>query len=310
MSRAYGFKSYGGPETETWFDRDEPTPGPSELVVAVHAFGVNPVDHKVRSGAMANPEAQTTFPQVLGSEASGVVVALGSDVEGFSVGDEVFGPAAPEHGTYAEHAVLAAAGCVRKPQQLSHTDAAALPVAAATAWDVLERLDVAEGGTLLVNGAGGGVGVMALQLARDRQIAVFASAGGDKRAMVESLGATLLPYDTGDVVEQARAVLPGGVDAIFDAVGGESLRSVAVLVTDPGRIVSIADPAVEHLGGSFLISSGKGLAQIAELVVEGKLDPKVTEVYSFSDAPQALRSVESGHVLGKIVVDVAGSAGD
>lgn len=310
MSRAYGFESYGGPETETWFDRDEPTPGPSELTVAVHAFGVNPVDHKIRSGAMANPEAQTGFPQVLGSEASGVVVAVGSDVEGFSVGDEVFGSTAQEHGSYGEHAVLAAAGCVRKPQQLSHTAAAALPIAAATAWDALELLDVAEGGTLLVNGAGGGVGVAALQLARDRGIAVFASASEDKRAMVESLDATLLPYDTGDVVTQVRAVLPDGVDGILDVVGGDPMRSVAVLVTDQARVVSIADPEVEALGGSFLLNSGAGLAQVAELVVAGKLDPKVTEVYSFLDAPQALRSVESGHVLGKIVVDVAGSAGD
>lgn len=307
MSRAYGFEAFGGPETEIWFDRDEPTPGPSELVIAVHAFGVNPVDFKIRSGVMTGPDAQTSFPQALGNEASGVVTAVGSDVDGFSAGDEVFGPTAAEHGAYAEHAVLSAAGCVRKPQQVSHVDAAALPVAAGTAWDCLERLAVAEGGTLLLNGAGGGVGVAALQLARDRGIAVFATASESKRPMVESLGATLIPYDTGDVVEQVRAILPGGVDAVLDAVGGESLRAVAILVTDPQRIVSIADAAVEQLGGSMLVNSGAGLAQLAEMVAGGKLDPKVTETYAFDDAPQALRAIESGHVLGKIVVDVAGS---
>jgi NADPH:quinone reductase-like Zn-dependent oxidoreductase len=91
MSRAYGYTSYGGPETETWFDRPEPVPGPSELVIKVKAVGVNPVDYKIRRGAMANPQATPDFPLVLGVEAAGVVVAVGSDVEGFAQGDEVMG---------------------------------------------------------------------------------------------------------------------------------------------------------------------------------------------------------------------------
>src|SRR5690349_16723895 len=106
MSRAYGFTSYGGPETETWFDRPEPSPGPSELVIRVKAAGVNPADYKIRSGMMANPQATPQFPRVLGVEAAGVVVAVGSDVEGFAEGDEVLGSTAPRHGSYAEHAVL------------------------------------------------------------------------------------------------------------------------------------------------------------------------------------------------------------
>lgn len=304
MSKAYGYSAYGGPETEVWLEREVPAPGPSELVIEVHAIGVNPMDHKLRSGAMANPDAMPRFPLVLGSEAAGVVVGVGSDVHGFGVGDAVLGRTAPEHGSYAEHAVLLAADTRRKPAQLSFVQAAALPVAGGTAWDVLERLDLAEGQTLLVNGIGGGVGVMVAQLARDRGAAVFGTASAGKRALVESLGAVLVPYDDGDVVAQVRAMLPDGVDAVVDTVGGASLRQVAELVTTRSRMVSIADPGVAELGGSFVSSTAAGLQAVAELVTEGKVDSKVLQTYPFDEAPQALRSVESGHVLGKVVIDL------
>ena len=303
-SKAYGFTSYGGPENETWFDRPEPTPGPSELVIQVRAIGVNPVDYKIRDGARANPSDAPDFPLVLGVEAAGVVTAVGADVDEFAAGDEVLGRAAPGHGTYAEHAVLLAAACSPKPPQLSLVQAATLPVAGATAWDALERVALAEGETLLINGVGGGVGLMTAQLARDRGVAVFGVAAGGKRPLVESLGAVLVAYDEGDVVEQMRRLLPGGVDAIIDVVGGDSLRQVAILITDPGRIVSVADPDVAALGGILLVSGPAGVPAVAELVAAGKLDPKVLQTYSFADAPQALRAVESGHTLGKIVIDL------
>jgi NADPH:quinone reductase-like Zn-dependent oxidoreductase len=304
MSKAYGFTSYGGPENETWFDQPEPAPGPSELVIAVRAAGVNPVDHKIRDGVMANPADSPDFPLVLGVEAAGVVTAVGADVDGFAEGDEVLGKAAPGHGTYAEHAVLLAETCTHKPTQISFVQAAALPVAGGTAWDSLERLDLASGETLLINGVGGGVGLMAAQLARDRGVTVFGVASGTKRALVESLGATLVAYDDGDPVEQMRAVLPGGVDAILDLVGGEPLRNLAILITDPGRIVSLVDPDVAVLGGSLLVSGSAGVPAVAALVAAGKVDPKVLQTYPFDDAGQALRAVESGHVLGKIVIDL------
>ncbi|MGH3913769.1 MAG: NADP-dependent oxidoreductase [Pseudonocardiaceae bacterium] len=304
MSRAYGYTAYGGPETETWFDRPEPVPGPSELGIKVKAAGVNPIDYKIRSGAMANPQASPDFPLALGVEAAGVVVAVGSDVQGFAEGDEVMGRTAPGYGSYAEHTVLLAEATTRKPPQISFVQAAALPVAGGTAWDVLERLGVAEGETLLINGVGGGVGVMAAQLARNRGAAVFGVGSETKRAMTESLGAIMVAYDRGDVVEQMRQLLPGGVDAIFDLVGGEPMRHVAILITNPARIVSIVDPSVADLGGSFLASSTAGVPVVADLVSAGKADPKVLQTYPFDEAPQALRAVESGHALGKIVIDL------
>jgi NADPH:quinone reductase-like Zn-dependent oxidoreductase len=304
MSRAYGYSSYGGPETETWFDRPEPVPGPSELVIKVKAVGVNPADYKIRRGALAHPQATPDFPLVLGIEAARIVVAVGSDVKGFAEGDEVMGKAAPAQGSYAEHAVLRAEATTHKPPQVSFVQAAALPVAGGTAWDALEKLGVTEGETLLINGVGGGVGVMAAQLARNRGAAVFGVGSQSKRSLTESLGATLVPYDKGDVVEQMRQLLPGGVDAILDVVGGEPMRHVAILIINPAQIVSVADPRVAELGGSFLVSSSAGVPVLADLVAAGKLDPKVLQTYPFDEAPQALRAVESGHALGKIVIDL------
>jgi NADPH2:quinone reductase len=145
---------------------------------------------------------------------------------------------------------------------------------------------------------------MAAQLARNRGAAVFGVGSETKRLITESLGATLVPYDRGDVVKQMRELLPGGVDAILDAVGGEPMRHVAILITNPARIVSVPDSSVAELGGSFLWSSSAGVPAVADLVAAGKVDPKVLQTYPFDEAPQALRAVESGHTLGKIVIDL------
>jgi NADPH:quinone reductase-like Zn-dependent oxidoreductase len=305
VSKAYGFDSYGGPETETWFDRPVPVPGPSELVIEVRAIGVNPVDYKIRDGAMADPAATPEFPMVLGVEAAGVVLTTGSDVDSFTKGDEVMGKAAPGHGTYAEHAVMLASSCINKPPQLSFAAAAVIPVAGTTAWEALDALNLSAGETLLINGIGGGVGVIAAQLARDRDVAVFGVGSEAKREITETIGATLIPYDAGSVVDQVRALLPDGVDALFDVVGGDALREVAVLAADPARIVSVVDPGVQELGGTLLVSTGSGAAAVAELITAGKVDPKILQTVPFDEAPQALRGIESGHALGKVVIEVA-----
>lgn len=304
MSRAYGYSKYGGPETETWFDRPVPVPGPSELVIEVRAIGVNPVDAKVREGAMADPAATPDFPLVLGAEAAGVVIATGSDVDSFSKGDQVLGKAAPAHGTYAEHAVLLASSCVAKPPQLSFEAAAVVAIAGSTAWEALDALHLSAGETLLINGVGGGVGVLAAQLARDHDVAVFGTGSGAKREITESVGATLIRYDAGPVVDEVRALLPDGVDAVLDVIGGSSLRDVATLAKDPARIVSLADPGVAEAGGVFLVATGAAAAPVAELMAEGKVDPKILTTVPFDDAPQALRGIESGHTLGKVVISV------
>lgn len=303
--KAFVFTQYGGPDNQEFQDRPTPEPGPSEVRIAVRAAGVNPVDWKIRAGWMRDVMA-LDLPAPLGVEAAGVVEAVGQDVDGFSVGDEVFGSTATGSGGYAEQALLSAAATARKPAGLPFTTAAVLPVAAATAYDGIGQLKLDPGTTLLINGIGGGVGVVAAQLARDRDITVVGTASEDKRALVESLGAILVPYGD-DTADRVRQILPDGVDGILDLVGGDALRAVAGLSRDPSRVVSAADPVtVEEMGGSPIERDRTStvLDAVVALVVAGKIDPHVAEVFPLDDAAAALQAVEGGHARGKVVLEI------
>lgn len=301
--QAYVFTQYGGPEHQEHRDLPTPEPGPSEVRIAVRAAGVNPIDWKIRSGALGT---SNDLPAVLGVEAAGVVEAVGQDVDGLAVGDEVFGSTATGSGGYAQQSLLSAAATARKPAGLPFTTAAVLPVAAATAYDGIAQLKLDAGQTLLINGIGGGVGVVAAQLARDRDVTVIGTAAEDKRELVESLGAIQVTYGDG-VADRVRQILPDGVDAILDLVGGDALRSVAELVQDPSRVVSAADPVtVEEVGGAW-IERGRTsvvLDAVAALVAQGKIDPHVGEVFGLDDAGAALQAVEGGHARGKVVIEI------
>ncbi|MBW0109878.1 NADP-dependent oxidoreductase [Pseudonocardia sp. KRD-182] len=304
--KAFVFTQYGGTENQEIQDLPTPEPGPSEVRIAVRAAGVNPVDWKVREGHLSEV-MPLDLPSVLGNEAAGVVEAVGRDVEGFAVGDEVFGNTAPTSGAFAEQALLTAGATAHKPAGLPFTTAAVLPVAAATAYDGLEQLGLEAGATLLVNGIGGGVGVAAAQIARDRDLTVVGTASEDKRELVESLGAILVPYGDG-VADRVREILPDGVDGILDLVGGDALRAVAGLSRDPSRIVSAGDPATAEEVGGALVARARTAAvldAVVALVAQGKLDPHVTEVFPLDDAAAALQSVEAGHSRGKVVVEIA-----
>ncbi len=302
MTRAYGFNSYGGPDVEEVLELAEPTPMAGELVVAVRAAGVNPVDHKIRAGYMRE-FMPLEFPAVFGREVAGVVNAVGQDVEGFNVGDEVVGSVAPGSGGFAEVTLVTADTAAHKPPQVSFTDAATLPVAASTAYTALRQLGLSSGETLLINGAGGGVGVAAAQLARDQGLMVIATAGEAKRELLESLGATLVTYGPG-VADRVRVVLPDGVDAVLDLVGGQALRDVAGLLVAGGKLVSAADVATAaEFGGEGVSSDRSGVLQtVIGLVADGNLDPHVEDVRPLEEAPEAMRAVESGHARGKVVI--------
>ncbi len=303
MTQAYVFTEYGGPDTQELRQLPVPRPGPAEIRIAVRAAGVNPVDWKIRSGALRD-SMPLDLPAVLGREAAGVVEDVGQDVTGFAVGDEVFGIVAPGSGGYAQHTLLSADQTARKPTAVSFTDAAVLSVAAATAYDALAQLALEPGRTLLINGVGGGVGVAAAQLARDGDLTVVGIAGADKRELVESLGAIHVVSGPG-VVDRVRQVLPGGVDAILDLAGGRALEDVAPLAADPSRIVSAGDPAAAAAVGGRAVRRRPGsraLAEVAALVADGKLDPHVVETVPLADAGRALQAVESGHARGKIVL--------
>ncbi|MGN5634056.1 NADP-dependent oxidoreductase [Streptomyces sp. AC154] len=304
MPKAYVFTRNGGPEVEALVEQEAPVPGLGELLIAVRAAGVNPVDWKLRTGYTRPGSEPQPFPTVLGSEAAGVVVAVGPDVEGFEAGDQVFG--SPVTGGYAEYTLLPAAVTAHKPAGLSFTDAAALPVAAATAYDGLRQLAPAAGSTLLVTGAGGGVGNAAVQLAHHAGVKVVAVASAAKKDFVESLGAVHVESGA-SLAERVRAAAPDGVDAVFDLVGGDTLREAASLLADPAALISAADKAlVVELGGAAVVRARTSavFGEVADLVVTGALRTHVTRTYPLSAAGEALRAVESGHAQGKTVIEV------
>ncbi|HEY0166497.1 MAG TPA: NADP-dependent oxidoreductase [Jatrophihabitans sp.] len=304
MPKVFRFREYGGPQTQEFAEVDKPEPGPGQLLLQVRAAGVNPYDHKVRSGLFKDGRE---LPSEFGGEVSGVIEQIGAGVEGFSVGDAVFGWPAPGYGAFSEYTIVAQDGVVAKPPQVSFVDAAALPVASATAYDGLAQLGLSAGQTLLITGIGGGVGVAAVQLARNAGIRVVGTGSQSKRALVESLGAELVDYGDG-VSERLSELLPDGVDGVFDLVSGPALSAVAGLVKDPGKLISAVSPeTVTELGGAFIRrdSGLRGLAEVARLAAEGVLNPQVTSVVAFSDAPKAIAAVESGHPLGKVVLQVS-----
>ncbi|WP_055698557.1 NADP-dependent oxidoreductase [Streptomyces silaceus] len=306
MSTALGYRSFGGAEVHEFFDRPVPSPGPLEVLVRVAATGVNPLDHLLRSGHVRELNGHVPFPQVLGMEAAGTVLAVGDDVTGPAVGDRVTGFALTGAGTYAQTTLLLAESTARIPDALSETWAATIPVAGTTALDVLDQLALPGGASLLVNGIGGGVGIALSQIARDRGLTVVGTGSAAKRDRATATRATFVDYTAGDVVARLRALAPDGFDAVVDTVGGDSLRRVAPLVTKPDALISVGDPSVTELGGAMVHRrlDRPSLDRVAELMVTGRLDPHITATYPLARAEEALALVESGHASGKLVIDM------
>lgn len=304
MPKAYVFTRYGGPETEALVDVDRPGPGPGQVLIAVRAAGVNPVDWKLRTGYRRPGESgERDFPAYFGNEVSGVVEEVGEGVADFAVGDAVFGR--PVVGGYSEYALLSVDLIAHKPAALSFTDAATLPVAAVTAYEGIHQLELPSGATVLVTGAGGGVGVAAVQLARAAGLRVVGLASAAKKDLVEGLGAVHVPSGPGWTER-----VPEAVDGVYDLVGGDVLGEAATLLADRTKLVTAGAPpeVVEKLGGSRVARgrSSERLAAVAELVLGGALDPQVTRTFPLERAGEALRAVEDGHARGKIVIEVAG----
>ncbi|MFG1609617.1 NADP-dependent oxidoreductase [Actinoplanes sp. NPDC049265] len=302
MPQAYAYTAFGGPQVESFLDLPVPEPGPGQILIKVKAAGVNPVDWKKRTGYRPAGAAASELPAVFGGEAAGVVERAGPGVTGFAPGDEVFGQTIT--GGYAEYTLLLAGFTAPRPPSVSVEDAATLPIAAATAYDALTQLALPAGRTLLVLGAGGGVGAAAVQLARHAGLVVVGAASAGKKAFVESLGA--VHVESGDgFADRVRGVAPGGVDAVLDLVGGVTLEQAAGLLSDPERLVTAADrELVARLGGVAVRRERTRavLETLAGLVSDGVLSPYVSEVFDLKDAPRALRLVEDGHARGKVVI--------
>ncbi|MET8740421.1 NADP-dependent oxidoreductase [Streptomyces sp. NPDC004728] len=302
MYRAVEFSEYGGPEVLRVVDREVPRPGPGQVLVEVRAAGVNPLDWQLRSGAVAEMMPME-FPSVPGGDVAGVVAEAGADVTGFAVGDEVFGSIGS--GGYAEFALAPAAQLARKPEGVPWEVAAGLPVAVNTAYQVLTDLGLKSGETVVVDGAAGGVGSVAVQLARHLGANVIGTASERNHAYLRSLGAEPVTYGEG-FAERVRAVAAKGVDAAFDAAGKGSLPALVELAGGPDRVVTIADHRAAEHGVRFAFA-GPGairerLDRAAALVVSGALTLSVAGTYHLSRAADAHRESAGGHVRGKLII--------
>ncbi|TDT35258.1 NADPH:quinone reductase-like Zn-dependent oxidoreductase [Streptomyces sp. BK208] len=302
--KAIVFDAFGGTEVLHEAEIALPEPGPGQVRVRVRAVGVNPVDGKIRSGIM---EAifPTTLPAVPGGEIAGVVDAVGADVDHLKVGDEVLGWS--DTGSYAQYALAPASVLAAKPAGLDWTHAAALPVASDGAERVLDLLGVGAGETLLIHGASGALGTIAVQLAVARGARVIGTAGAGNQDYVTSLGATALVYGDG-LVERVRALAPEGVDAVFDAAGKGALEDSVTLRGGTDRIVTTADFRARELGVVFAEGpqrrSAARLAEIARQAADGRLVTTVGAAYPLAQAAQAQQASDAGHNRGKIVLTV------
>jgi NADPH:quinone reductase-like Zn-dependent oxidoreductase len=306
--KAISFRRYGGPEVLEYGERPDPKVGPDKVLVRVRAAAVNPVDWKVQAGYL-DTALDAFFPVIPGWDVSGVVVQPGIGVTEFGVGDEVMGYVREDvvcHGTFAEYVAAPVRTLARKPRTLGFEESAALPLAGLTAYQVLHHaLRVRAGETLLVHAASGGVGSMAVQIARHLGARVIGAARDTGQDRVRELGAEPVAYGDG-FKARVKALAPHGVDAAFDTVGGQVLKDTANLLAPEGRLASVADGEVIGLGGRYcwVRPDPADLAALADLADEGALTVRVAATFPLEKAADAQRANREGGLHGKVVVTV------
>jgi NADPH:quinone reductase-like Zn-dependent oxidoreductase len=304
---------YGGPEVLSVIESTLSPPAPGQALIEVRAAGTNPVDFKLYSGGYGNDPSQLPMP--LGFEAAGIVVDVGGDAEGpcgpIRPGDEVIVYRAS--GAYASGLLAPASIVLAKPSAISFEEASGLMLTGVTAIHALRATGTSAGDVLVVHGAAGGVGLMAVQIAVADGVRVIGTAGQGQHELLRSLGAEPVLYGDG-LLERIRAIAPKGVTAAIDLVGSDEAADVSVaLVADRGRIATIAPSkrsgtlGVQSLGGGPGSDPGEEIRQLARLelirrVEAGTLRVIVATTYPLIDAASAHRELAAGHTHGKIVL--------
>ena len=304
MSRAVRFAQYGGIDVLDVVDVPDPVPGAGEILVRVKAAGINPGEAKIREGAL-HAMWPATFPSGQGSDLAGVVEAVGEGADGFAVGDEVIGWT-DNRASHAELVLVEAGHAVPKPAGISWEAAGALFVVGATAVAAVRAVGAGTGDTVVVSGAAGGVGSLAVQLARRAGATVIGLAGEANADWLHAHGVTPVRYGDG-VADRIRAAAPGGVDAFIDTHGDGYVKLAIDLGVAPDRIDTIADfDAVGTYGvkadGNGAGASPETLAELAGLIASGELDLQVAAAYPLDRVREAYAELEQGHARGKIVL--------
>jgi NADPH:quinone reductase-like Zn-dependent oxidoreductase len=304
--KAVRIHEFGGPETLRVEDLPTPKPGRGEVRIRVMAASVNPVDYKMRNGGYLPPDA---LPLTLGRDVAGVVDMEGEGVGDLLAGEAVYAMLDRDHGGYVEYVVQPAGNCARKPAKLDFIQAAAVPLAGLTAWQGLfDQGGLHAGQRVLIHGAAGGVGHLAVQFARARGATVFATCSGRDADFVESLGAAeVIDYHKERFEDRVQ-----DVDLVFDLVAGDTQdRSWAVLKPGGTLVSTLKEPdkakaAARHARGVHYMAQPDGgeLAEIARLIDAGQVIPRIDRVYPLDDAAEAEAALENEHVRGKIVLEV------
>ncbi|WP_189248544.1 NADP-dependent oxidoreductase [Streptosporangium pseudovulgare] len=304
--RAMAYDAYGGTEVLAPARLPRPKVGPGEVLVRVRCAAVNPVDWKLMSGGL-DALMDTVFPVVPGWDVAGVVEQVGIDTPEFAVGDEVFAYARKDYvhgGTFAELVTVPVRALARKPTSLTWEEAAGLPLAGLTAYQLLTRLGTGEGDTVLIHNAAGGVGSLGVQIAVALGARVIGTASPANHDRLRVLGAEPVAYGEG-LAERVRSLAPEGVDVVADFVGGVLDDTLAVLA-EGGRHASIADDSVVAAGGQWMWvrPSGPDLDTLGELADAGRLTVPVARTFALEELGEAFELSRSGHVHGKLVVRV------
>jgi len=305
--RAMSVGSAGGPEVLTEMELPVPEPGSSQVLVRVHAAGVNPTDWKHRAGVISFREP----PVVLGWDVSGVVERVGYGVTLFQPGDEVFGMLPYPHGAgaYAEYVVGPTRAFVAKPSEVDHEQAAAIPLAALTAYQALvDTADVREGQRVLIHGAAGGVGHLAVQIAKARGAYVYGTASAGRHDFLRGIGVDE-PIDY-HAVDFADVV--SDLDVVLDAVGQYAVRSLPVLrrggtfvtILPPGDVAAEAERRGVRVATLLVEYDHAGMAAIADLVASGRLRATIAGSFPLADVAKAHELGETNRTAGKLVLTV------
>ena len=307
--KAVRIHQYGGPEVLKFEDAPRPQPGAGELLIRVHAAAVNPVDWKIREGH-AKERIGHSLPLILGWDVSGTVEATGPGAARFQKGDDVFTrPDIARNGAYAEYIVVRESEVALKPKSVDHVHAAAIPLAALTAWQVLfDAARLSAGQKILIHAASGGVGSFAVQLAKWKGAHVIGTASGRNQSFITELGVN----EAIDYAKTRFDEIVHDVDVVFDTIGGDVQQRSWRVLKKGGILISIVSaPSPEEAAKHgvrqayvFVQPNATELAEIARLVDAGRVKPFVETVLPLSEARKAQELSETGHTRGKIVLKV------
>ena len=309
--QAVRISNYGGIEALDYGSAPKPAPAEGEVLIRVFSTSVNPFDCAVRAGYMS-AYFKHTLPLILGTDVSGVVEAVGAGVTAFKRGDEVYARAGvTRDGTYAEYVAVPASDVARKPKSLDHNHSAAIPHVSLTAWQALfELANLTPGQTVLIHGAGGGVGHIAVQLARLHGAKVIGTASRNIDFLKELNVDQAIDYTATrfeDVVHD--------VDVVLDTVGGDTQERSWGVLKPGGMLVSTVQPPAEETAAAHGVRQGmvfttppigKVLTEVAGLVDAGKIKPHVSSVLPLEETRKAHEMIEGKHTRGKIVLQVTG----